>query len=39
MKQLKKPDHRANNRKTALWVGGLALVFFIAIFIRRIWMS
>jgi hypothetical protein len=31
----KKPD----NRKTALILGGLALMFFIAVFIKRTWFA
>ena len=27
------------NRRTALWLGGLALFFFVALFVKRLWLS
>jgi hypothetical protein len=30
---------RKNNLRTALWLGGLALFFFVALFVKRLWLS
>jgi len=30
---------RRANRRTALWVGGLALFFFVMLFVKRIWLG
>jgi len=30
---------RRANRRTALWVAGLALLFFVMLFVKRIWLS
>jgi len=30
---------RKNNRRTALWLAGLALFFFVVLFVKRLWLS
>jgi len=35
----KPPAARPNNLRTALWVGALALFFFVLLFAKRLWMS
>ena len=30
---------RKNNRRTALWLAGLALLFFVLLFVKRLWLS
>ena len=30
---------RKNNRRTALWLAGLALFFFVLLFVKRLWLS
>lgn len=30
---------RKNNRRTALWLAGLALFFFVMLFVKRLWLS
>lgn len=30
---------KPNNLRTALWVGALALFFFVALFVKRLWMN
>ena len=30
---------RKNNRRTALWLAGLALFFFVVLFLKRLWLS
>ena len=30
---------RKNNRRTALWLTALALFFFVALFVKRLWLS
>jgi len=32
-------DRRKNNLRTAFRVGGLALFFFVLLFVKRLWMS
>ena len=27
------------NRRTALWLAGLALFFFVVLFVKRLWLS
>ena len=27
------------NRRTALWLAGLALFFFVALFVKRLWLN
>ena len=29
---------RRNNRRTATWLAALALLFFVMLFVKRIWM-
>jgi hypothetical protein len=29
---------RRTNRRTATWVGGLALFFFVMLFVNRLWL-
>jgi len=35
MSEQKKP----NNLRTALWLGGVVLFFFVSVFVKRIWLS
>ena len=30
---------RKNNRRTALWLAGLALFFFVLLFVKLLWLS
>jgi hypothetical protein len=30
---------RKNNRRTALWLAGLALFFFVVLFVKRLWLN
>jgi hypothetical protein len=30
---------RKNNRRTALWLAGLALFFFVMLFVKRLWLN
>jgi hypothetical protein len=30
---------RKNNLRTAAWLAGLALFFFVALFVKRLWLS
>jgi len=30
---------RKNNRRTALWLAGLAAFFFVLLFVKRLWLS
>ena len=30
---------RRKNLRTALWVGGLALFFFVLLFVKRLWLN
>jgi hypothetical protein len=30
---------KRNNRRTALWLAGLALFFFVLLFVKRLWLS
>jgi hypothetical protein len=30
---------KPNNLRTALWVGALALFFFVLLFVKRLWMN
>jgi len=30
---------RKNNLRTALWLAGLALFFFVLLFVKRLWLS
>ena len=30
---------RKNNRRTALWLAGLALFFFVLLFVKRLWLN
>jgi hypothetical protein len=32
-------DMRRKNRRTALLVGGLALFFFVLLFVKRLWLN
>ena len=32
-------NRQASNRKTGLVIGALALFFFVAVFVKRIWLS
>jgi hypothetical protein len=32
-------DMRRKNLRTALWVGGLALFFFVLLFVKRLWLN
>ena len=32
-------DRKAGNRRTGLVIGALALFFFVAVFVKRIWLS
>jgi hypothetical protein len=31
--------NRKQNLRTALWVGGLALFFFVLLFVKRLWLN
>lgn len=31
--------NKKSNLRTALWVGALALFFFVLLFVKRLWMS
>jgi len=30
---------KKDNRRTALWLAGLALFFFVALFVKRLWLN
>jgi hypothetical protein len=30
---------RKNNRRTALWLAGLALFFIVVLFVKRLWLN
>jgi len=32
-------QHKPNNLRTALILGGLAVFFFVSVFVKRIWLS
>ncbi|MGJ7915734.1 hypothetical protein ACI48D_09695 [Massilia sp. LXY-6] len=32
-------EMRRKNLRTALWVGGLALFFFVLLFVKRLWLG
>jgi hypothetical protein len=32
-------NRNRNNLRTALWLGALALFFFVMLFVKRIWLS
>jgi hypothetical protein len=35
----RKAQIRKNNRRTATWLAGLALLFFVMLFAKRLWMG
>jgi hypothetical protein len=32
-------EQKRNNRRTALWLAGLALFFFVMLFVKRLWLG
>lgn len=35
----RKTKLKSNNLRTAFWLGGLALFFFVLLFVKRLWLD